>query len=186
MLEENRILLILDLDETLIHASERPLQREPDFTVGPYSVYQRPGLSDFLEFCHGTFQVAIWSSSGPDYLRAVVSHILPSGHSLAFVWDRSRCVQRYDSERMEPYFLKDLKKVKRIGFDLNRVLIIDDTSQKVERNFGNAIYISPFYGDPADDELKRLSPFLKSLTGAPNVRTIEKRGWRNASQAGVQ
>ncbi len=131
-----------------------------------------------------SFQVAIWSSSGAGYLSAVVANILPLGHSLAFVWDRSRCVQRYDPERLEPYFVKDLKKVKRMGFDLNRILIVDDTSQKVERDFGNAIYIPPFYGDPADDELKRLSHFLKTLIGVANVRTIEKRGWRNVSGTG--
>ena len=44
-------LLILDLDETLIFATERPLTREADFRVGPYHVYGRPGLADFLDQC---------------------------------------------------------------------------------------------------------------------------------------
>ena len=56
----DRTLLILDIDETLIHASERPLDREPDFGVGPFSVYRRPGLAEFLEFCQSKFQVAVW------------------------------------------------------------------------------------------------------------------------------
>lgn len=44
-------LLILDLDGTLIFATERPLTREADFRVGPYPVYGRPGLPDFLDQC---------------------------------------------------------------------------------------------------------------------------------------
>lgn len=177
----DQILLILDVDETLIYASEKPLSREADFSVGPYSVYRRPGLAAFLESCKEKFQLAIWSSSGSDYLSAIVSNILPRDHTLAFVWSRNRCVQRYDPERLEPYFVKDLKKVKRLGFDLNRTLMIDDTPQKLERNFGNAIYIPPFYGDPSDNELKSLGSFLVTLAGVANVRTIEKRGWRNVT-----
>lgn len=175
----DRTLLILDVDETLIYATEKPLDRESDFGVGPYTVYRRPGLAEFLETCLRQFDVAVWSSSGSDYLTAVVENIFPKEVSLAFVWNRTRCVQRYDPEHLETYYVKDLKKVKRRGFDLKRVLIVDDTPQKTERNYGNAIYVSPFYGDPADDELKRLSPFLTTLAEIPDVRTIEKRGWRS-------
>lgn len=175
----NRTLLILDVDETLIYATEKPLDREPDFAVGPYSVYRRPGLTEFLATCLRNFDVAVWSSSGTDYLAAVVEAILPEESSLAFVWNRTRCVQCYDPERLETYFVKDLKKVKRLGFDLKRILVVDDTPQKAERNYGNAIYVPPFYGDPNDNELSRLGPFLTMLAGIPDVRTIEKRGWRS-------
>lgn len=177
----DRTLLILDVDETLIYATEQPLDREPDFGVGPYSIYRRPNLTEFLEASLQVFHVAVWSSSGVDYLTNVVENIFPKDASLAFVWDRSRCVQRYDSERLENYFVKDLKKVKRLGFDLKRILIVDDTPQKAERNYGNAIYVPPFHGDLDDKELSRLGQFLKTLAGIPDVRTIEKRGWRSRS-----
>jgi hypothetical protein len=42
-----KILLILDLDETLIHASEEQLDREADFRVFGYHVYIRPHLEPF-------------------------------------------------------------------------------------------------------------------------------------------
>jgi carboxy-terminal domain RNA polymerase II polypeptide A small phosphatase len=107
-----------------------------------------------------------------------VKAIFPAEIFPAFVWDRERCVQRYDPERLETYFAKDLKKVKRMGFSLDRVLIVEDTPQKVERNYGNAIYVCPFYGDPNDSELPKLGRYLRSLATVPNVRCIEKRGWR--------
>ncbi len=178
---EDRILLILDLDETLVHASERPLDQTPDFRVGPYFIHRRPHLEAFLKGCAQSFHVAIWSSSSADYLGAVLRAILPPEVSPRFVWSRERCVQRLHPERLEIDFIKDLKKVKRRGFDLKRVLIVDDTPRKVVRNYGNAVYVNPYLGDRSDDELLRLGPFLESLKSVPDVRAIEKRGWRNQS-----
>lgn len=177
--KENRILLILDLDETLVHASETGLEREPDFRVGPYHVFERPHLDSFLSSCQENFVIAVWSSSSADYLAAVVREILPSEIRPAFVWDRERCVRRFDFERYENYFVKDLKKVERLGYDLSRVLIVDDSREKVQRNYGNAVYVSSFYGDPLDNELLHLARYLKTLSSLPNVRSIEKRNWRN-------
>jgi len=174
----DRILLILDLDETLVFAAEGDLERPPDFRVGPYSVYRRPHLDEFLKSCCENFEIAVWSSSGADYLAEVLRSILPAGVSPVFVWDRERCVRAFDPEQQGACFVKDFKKIKRLGYDLDRVLIVDDTPQKAQRNYGNAIYVSPFYGDAKDDELLRLSRYLKSLCDSRNVRAIEKRGWK--------
>lgn len=78
------------------------------------------------------------------------------------------------------YLLKDLKKVKRRGFWLVRMLIADDTPRKVRRHYGNAVYVPPFFGDPKDDTLPRLAQFLMSLRDLADVRTQEKRGWSSA------
>ena len=147
--------------------------------VGSYFVYVRPYLHEFLQCCNELFRLAIWSSSSSDYLSAIVTAIFPNDMKLEFVWSRERCIQRFDGELQETYFVKDLKKVQRIGFDLDRILIVDDTPKKVERNFGNAIYVKPYFGDPDDSELRHLSSYLKSLSQLPNVRSVEKRGWRN-------
>lgn len=180
---EKRMLLILDLDETLIYAIEKSLEREAGFRVGPYYVYRRPHLNEFLLSCLDDFQIAVWSSSGACYLASVVKAIFPKQVAPAFVWGRERCVHRYDPECLDMYFVKDLKKVKRLGYSLDTVLIVDDTPQKTERNFGNAIYISPFYADASDSELQKLAAYLKSLAQVPNVRSIEKRGWKTRLQS---
>ncbi len=46
---ESKPLLILDLDETLIFGSEDRLHREADFRVGPFFLYKRPFLDQFLK-----------------------------------------------------------------------------------------------------------------------------------------
>ena len=55
-------LLVLDIDETLIFASDRSLSRPADF-VGPYHVYKRPHLDTFLKSCLAWFDVGIWTAS---------------------------------------------------------------------------------------------------------------------------
>lgn len=178
-LTDQRPLLVLDVDETLLHATETSLERAPDFRVAQYFVYRRPHVQEFLRRCADTFRLAIWSSSGADYLHAALARTVPPEIPLAFVWSRDRCVHRFDAERHEPYFVKDLRKVKRLGFDLARVLIVDDTPKKVERNFGNAVYVSPFVGDPDDAELPELGAYLRTLVEVKDVRQVEKRGWRS-------
>jgi RNA polymerase II subunit A small phosphatase-like protein len=42
MNEKSDKLLILDLDETLIHAIEKELQFSADFTIDKFFVYKRP------------------------------------------------------------------------------------------------------------------------------------------------
>ncbi|WP_404786831.1 HAD family hydrolase [Altericista sp. CCNU0014] len=56
-------LLVLDLDETLIYGTQDSLDRNPDFEVGPYSVYKRPELENFLSKVKTRFHLAVWTSS---------------------------------------------------------------------------------------------------------------------------
>lgn len=181
MSEIEAILLILDIDETLLYASERRLERDPDFRVGHYFVYVRPHLREFLQTCEEHFRLAIWSSSSADYLNAIVEKVLPRELNLEFVWSRERCVQRFSGESQELYYVKDLKKVCRKEYDLDRILIVDDSPEKVERNYGNAIYVRPFFGAADDDELRNLGRYLKSVSQLTNVRCIEKRDWRKTA-----
>lgn len=171
-------LLILDLDETLIFGSERPLHRAANFRVGPFYLYIRPYVDDFLTSVARAYDVALWSSASEDYVEAIARHLVRNVGEWKFVWGRSRCIPRMNPETFETNFIKDLRKVKRLGFDLNRILIVDDTPSKLCRNFGNAIYVLPYEGSDDDKELFVLDRFLHSLHSFPNFRTLEKRGWR--------
>ncbi len=64
-LHDARSLLILDLDETLIWATEEALDQAPDFEVGPYSVYKRPGVAEFLATAMQWFELAVWTHQAP-------------------------------------------------------------------------------------------------------------------------
>lgn len=173
-----RSLLILDLDETLIFGSEEPLSRPADFHAGRFSIYRRPYLSEFLAAAFDGFEVAVWSSASSDYVRAIVSAIFPNPDALHFVWSASRCTQRFHPELMYWYWRKNLQKVKKRGYPLERVVMLDDSPEKLEAHYGNHLPIAPFTGDLADTQLRDILPFLNYLHGVENMRTIEKRAWR--------
>jgi len=173
----NDTLLILDLDETLFHACEQTLPVAHDFIVDKYRVHKRPHVSEFIAFCRARFRMAVWTSATEDYANAIVDELFGAPHDLAFLWHREQCITKMDSS-YEPVYIKDLKKVKRKGFDLDRVIALDDSPEKLQRNYGNLLRIAPFFGDPDDDELLRVMPFLEGLRAADNIRRVEKRGWR--------
>lgn len=173
----NRPLLILDLDETLVHATEREFAHASDFRVAHYAVYRRPHLEAFLDDCFAHFDVAVWTSSSRSYATLVVAQIF-AGRKLKFFWTADRCTQRMNLETYDQYTVKNLSKVRKLGFALEQVLMVDDSPEKLERHYGNHVRILPFEGDPADEELPPLAEYLRSIRDHPNYRTIEKRYWR--------
>ena len=172
------LLVVLDLDETLVHAPDVPLSESPAFRVGPHTVYLRPHLAQFLSELLSRYRVAVWTASGQDYALGVLARILPQDASLAFFWTAERCTRRFDHETRQHFTVKKLRKVAQQGFDLARVLMIDDSPEKHRLNYGNLIRVTPFIGDPADAELLDLLAYLASLDAEPNVRAVEKRNWR--------
>ena len=109
-------LLLLDIDETLIYATEAPLPRQADFLVDQYHIYKRPFLKVFFLNCLDWFEVAVWTSSTPSYASAIVSAIFKNPKTLSFVWASDRCTVAYDIEWFEYYNRKNIKNVKRKGY----------------------------------------------------------------------
>jgi TFIIF-interacting CTD phosphatase-like protein len=180
-----RHLLILDLDETLVYSTAEPRDNlgPSDLQIGEYCVYRRPCLDEFLGFVATCFDLAVWSSAGSAYVSALVGYLFSTPSSLRFVWASERCTRRFHPENQDYYWVKDLKKVKRAGFALQRVLMIDDTPEKLERNYGNHLQIRPFEGQADDTELRGLIPFLCWLCSVEDLRSVEKRNWRQFVRA---
>ncbi|UXI70570.1 HAD family hydrolase [Tahibacter amnicola] len=172
-----RKLLVLDLDETLVYATEIPLGHPEDFRVGPYYVYPRPHLTAFLADMQSLFDIGVWTASGERYAIQIVQRYF-APESLAFVWSSERCTLARDLESGNYLTLKNLKKLRRRGYLLEQIIAVDDTPSKYRRSYGNLVTVSEFTGDPGDAELPLLGRYLRSLAGVPNVRQIEKRRWR--------
>jgi TFIIF-interacting CTD phosphatase-like protein len=172
-------LLLLDLDETLIHASSKASVGH--FRVGPYEVLERPHVRRFLQFAFDHFaEVAVWTAASRGYAEQVLQHLLGQDFAtrLAFFWTRERCRQAIDYDTGYLSTEKPLRKVRRRGYDLAKVLFVEDTPENLRRSYGNLVPVQPFVGDPTDDELVELEAFLHELGGLEDVRRHEKRGWR--------
>ncbi len=181
MPDSTQKLLILDLDDTLFHATKTALEIPHDFMVEDYFVYKRPHVDAFLDFCRQHFRLAVWTSASEDYATANVVKLFGNSDNLAFLWHRQQCITRFDPASGEYHYIKDLKKVKRKEFTLDQVIALDDSPEKLQRNYDNLLRISPFFGE-TDDELLQIMPFLLKLKTAANIRNIEKRGWKTSRE----
>ena len=174
-------LLVLDLDETLIHARgprEPPLPWPAHKRVGPFDLYLRPGVHAFLHAVLERFAaVGVWTSATADYAAIMLARLVDTD-SLRFVYTRDRCTRRRDLEAREVFWLKDICELAGFGFPRHRVIFVDDKPRGLERSTGNLVRVRPYFGDPEDDELERLLPYLDAIGAAEDVRTIEKRAWR--------
>jgi RNA polymerase II subunit A small phosphatase-like protein len=173
----SRKLLVLDLDETLVHATEAALEHPADFNVGPYHVYKRPHLAAFLGEVLASFDVGVWTSSGESYAAQVIEQLFEPG-VLKFVWSSRRCTTARDWTTGEYTTIKNLAKLRKHGYGLEAIVAVDDTPSKYARSHGNLVTVREFVGDRLDDELALLARYLRTLLPSPNVRTIETRGWR--------
>jgi NLI interacting factor-like phosphatase len=173
------MLLVLDLDETLVYATERPLCSAPDFGAGPYHVYRRPHLEPFLRSCAALFDVGFWSSGSAAYVARVVPAILPAGVSPVLAWSGERCVRRFDPDTRKDYHVKDLRKLARAGYDLARVLAVDDT-----RASWNGTSATRSTSGPGTGTLTTTNWSFSPATCPPSLAWGTSAGWRSAAGRG--
>ena len=82
-------LLVLDMDETLVHADERLVHHE--FVVGPYRVVRRPHVARFLAFVFEHFAaVGVWTAASRGFAEPVLDQLLDR-RRLEFLWCADRC-----------------------------------------------------------------------------------------------
>lgn len=136
-------LLILDLDETLIHARDEPWTRVPDLVWESYHVRFRPFVREFIGSVSRHFELAVWTSSTADYAAAITEALL-GDMDLRFLWARERCTLRFDPELQGHHWVKKLSKLRKLGISLDQVLIVDDSPEKLRLNYGNLVPVTPW------------------------------------------
>lgn len=158
-----RKLIIFDLDETLVHATETKLSYEPDFVIEPYFVYLRPFVHDLLRFTMQRFDMAVWSSSSAKYVTEVAQQIFGEAYPLKFAWSVEKCVQKIDAKTNSYVYVKDLRKVQSQGYMVENITIIDDSPEKIVRQPRNHLQVKPYHGERDDDGLIFVRSTLETL-----------------------
>lgn len=172
------LLVILDIDETLVYSTEQPLGIPADDRVGRYFTYYRPAVNTFLDYLFENHRVAVWTASGRAYATPLLSRLLGENLGrLEFFWTGERCTLVRDFEQHERVVVKRLRKVWRKGFDRERTVIIDNTPSTYRRNYGNAVPVPDFEGDMSDKIMVQLPRFIDMLARLQTVRHVEKRLW---------
>jgi carboxy-terminal domain RNA polymerase II polypeptide A small phosphatase len=176
---ESRLLVVFDLDETLVHATTRISPAAADFTSGAHSCVVRPHARTLVGECLARYDVAVWTSAGSLHAETVVSEVFGDAARLRFVWSAEHCTPHRDLETFEDVPLKNLHKLRRRGIDLDRVVAIDDSPEKHQRTYGNLLRVQPWSGDQDDSELDDVRLYLRWLNRQPSIKKVEKRGWRH-------
>ena len=125
---KQRKLLVLDLDETLIHTAYAPIEgAELKAKRGYFYLYERPFLKVFLDRCSIEYDLAIWSASKADYVRWIIRSTVLSEYSFEFINTRKNCKRIFgNGGRVE--YLKDLTAYLP---QYEKVIMLDDVPKMV-------------------------------------------------------
>ncbi|GGJ41118.1 HAD family hydrolase [Deinococcus roseus] len=175
-----RPLIILDLDETLIHSTVSMSRvPKPDFLIDNLRVKVRPHTFDLLKVCFDHYDVGVWTSSAWDYAEAILKAVFPKkqAEQIKFLWSREHCIREFDEVLKEHLWAKHLSRVeKEIGYPQDKVWLIDDSPEKFRGTPGKIIRVKPFFGDESDIELLELAGYLGRL--GQTVQPEQKYGRR--------
>lgn len=156
-------LVIFDLDETLVHATEVPLSHARDFQLGRYFVYVRPFASELIKVSASRFDIAVWSSSSQQYVEAVSTALFGQSAPLKFLWSVSRCVQKADPKSRGYVYVKDLRRVMKHGYTVDQIIMLDDSPEKLQRQPAQHLCVPAFLGDPDDRALLDIIGRIEAL-----------------------
>ncbi len=126
---KKRKLMVLDLDETLIHTAYTPIEgTELKARRGYFYLYERPFLKEFLDRCSTEYDLAIWSASKADYVRWIIRSTVLSEYSFVFINTRKNCKRIFgNGGRVE--YLKDLTAYLPL---YEKVIMLDDVPKMVK------------------------------------------------------
>ena len=168
----NKKTLILDLDETLVHSSFTPFEKNDivlyvDFDGMMYNIYVlvRPEAENFIKNISKYFEVVIFTASLSNYASPLLD-ILDSENNIKYRLYREHCTF------INGIYIKDLKKLNR---NLKDLIIVDNSPLAYAFDSDNGLPIKTWYEDPYDIELTKISKILEFLAKTKDVRKHIKK-----------
>ncbi|KAF5389487.1 hypothetical protein D9757_004276 [Collybiopsis confluens] len=164
--------LVLDLDETLVHSSFRPIP-SPDYIVPVeieshwhhFHVLKRPGVDLFLKEMGEIYEIVVFTASLSKYADPVLDQ-LDISKVVTHRLFRESCFSHKGN------YVKDLSQ---LGRPIADTIILDNSPASYIFHPTNAVPVSSWFNDPHDAELTDLIPFLVDLADmgrVPDVREI--------------
>lgn len=168
--------LVLDLDETLVHSSFRPIE-DADIIITveiegeDHYVYvrKRPFVDEFLEHLSPLYELVVYTASVAKYANPLMDKLDPHKYVPHRLF-REACTKTRGG------YVKDLSK---LGRDLQKVCIIDNSPICYSLQPENAIPIKTWLEDPYDRELNDLVPILIALAAVNDIPAVLKQTLHN-------
>ena len=172
--KNNKKTLILDLDETLVHSSFKPINynnvfHKPDiflsidFRGNTHSVYvlKRPYVHEFLKEMSKIYNIIIFTASVQEYANPLLDK-LDTENVIKKRLFREDCCKGITGK-----FIKDLKI---LNMNLKDLILVDNNPISYSYNICNGVPIKTWHYDKTDQELIKLIPVLQFLANVNDVR----------------
>lgn len=165
-LGERKPCLVLDLDETLVHSSFKPVSN-PDYVVPveidgkmtDVHVLKRPWVDFFMQEIAKDWEIVLFTASLPKYADPVLD-LLDTESAISWRLFRRHCYA------FQGNYVKDLTC---LGRDLKRTVIVDNSPYSYAFHPQNAFPISSFVDNQNDNELLNAIPYLQELARSDDV-----------------
>ncbi|XP_014022695.1 carboxy-terminal domain RNA polymerase II polypeptide A small phosphatase 2 isoform X2 [Salmo salar] len=164
--DEGKICVVIDLDETLVHSSFKPISNadfivpvEIEGTTHQVYVLKRPHVDQFLQRMGELFECVLFTASLAKYADPVTDLLDQCGVFGTRLF-RESCVFH------QGCYVKDLS---RLGRQLNKTLILDNSPASYIFHPENAVPVVSWFDDLEDTELLSLLPVFEELSEADDV-----------------
>ncbi|XP_052042971.1 CTD small phosphatase-like protein isoform X1 [Apodemus sylvaticus] len=172
VLDYGKKCVVIDLDETLVHSSFKPISNadfivpvEIDGTIHQVYVLKRPHVDEFLQRMGQLFECVLFTASLAKYADPVADLLDRWGVFRARLF-RESCVFHRGN------YVKDLS---RLGRELSKVIIVDNSPASYIFHPENAVPVQSWFDDMTDTELLDLIPFFEGLSREDDVYSMLHR-----------
>lgn len=169
--------LILDLDETLVHADfdrrflnhDKVLYFSYENELVEVPLFIRPGLIEFLTKVSELFEIFIFTASRKEYADIVLNFLDPENKIFKHRFYRNSCIPINNK-----VYIKDL------GIFVNRkpenMILVDNSFYSFINQPCNGVLINSFYNDKQDRELGNLLNYLQNyIMSISDIRKINEQ-----------
>jgi len=169
--------LILDLDETLIHADFDEQFANHDHTVHfdykeekvSVDIFVRPGVTEFLKRMSHIYEIFLFTASKKEYADACVDVIDPEGTIFKHRLYRDSCIPINNQ-----IYVKDLRIF--VNRKQENLILVDNSFYSFANQPRNGVLINSFYNDEDDKELHNLLNYLENyLHPSKDIREVNEQ-----------
>ena len=182
---QNKKLLILDLDETLVHSDLDFLLKEKNVKYDtilhfdseeekniPLPLMIRPGLYKFLDYASENFDLVVFTASDQDYADTIINYIEKDKKYFKMRLYRNNCIF------IDPgLYIKDLR-IFNSWKNMENIIIVDNSLFSFANQLNNGILITSYFDDKKDTFLYNVKDYLEYIKNEKDIREINKESFR--------
>ncbi len=171
--------VVLDLDETLVHAQYKNIKCEniiPFCQFDECDIYKRPHVDTFLDTVFTKYNVYIWTAACKSYANFVLENLLKPNQIPVRVLTRHDVMYRREQIGLY-YSSEDTIKIKALGklkCNLARTVLIDDTKSCFLLDRQNGIQIREFNNPELQLDDNELITMLHKLDGLSDIDDVRE------------